>query len=72
MTTAGEIRKKLDAGEWTAVEAAEGLALALGDNPVEGVTPSVLDPETWLLIGELALKAGLGAAKLLGIVKAFL
>ena len=72
MTTAGEIRKKLNAGEWTAIEAAEGLGLAMRDNYVEGVTPSVLDEETWLLIGELCLKAGVGAAKVLTLVKLFL
>jgi hypothetical protein len=72
MTTAGEIRKKLDSGEWTALEAAHGLVLALGDNPVHGVTPAADDAETWLLVGALFLKAGMSAVKVVGLIKALL
>jgi hypothetical protein len=73
MTTAGHIKEKLESGEWTALEAAEGFLRACGDKPaVDGVTPSWKDPDTWALMGLLCEQAGLSVAKLIGVVKAFL
>lgn len=72
MTTAAMIRQEWKAGRWTALEAAEGLCLALSDDTVKGVSPTADDPDTWLLIGELFREAGITAAKALLLVKAVL
>lgn len=71
MTTCAVIHEKLDAGEWTALDAAHGMILSAMDDYVEGVSLSLKDPEFWKLCGHLMEKAGEAAikvAKMIAIV----
>jgi len=71
MTTCQVIHEKLDAGEWTALDAAHGMILSAMDDYVEGVSLSLKDPEFWKLCGHLMEKAGetaIKVAKMIGIV----
>ena len=71
MTTCALIHEKLDAGEWTALDAAHGMILSAMDDYVEGVSLSLKDPEFWKLCGHLMEKAGeatIKVAKMIAIV----
>jgi len=71
MTTCAVIHAKLDAGEWSALDAAHGMILSAMDDYIEGVSLSLKDPEFWKLCGHLMEKAGEAAikvAKMIAIV----
>jgi hypothetical protein len=75
MTTCALIHEKLNAGEWTPLEAAHGMILSAMDDYVEGVSLSMKDPEFWKLCGILTEKAGeeiLKVVKMIGVVVALL
>ena len=71
MTTCAVIHAKLDAGDWSALDAAHGMILSAMDDYIEGVSLSLKDPEFWKLCGHLMEKAGEAAikvAKMIAIV----
>ena len=75
MTTCALIHEKLDAEEWTALEAAHGMILSAMDDYVEGVSLSLKDPEFWKLCAHLMEKAGeevLKITKMIALVVAIL
>jgi hypothetical protein len=76
MTTCALIKEKLEAGEWSALDAAHGMILSALDRPsVEGVSLRLDDPEFWSLGAMLVERAGeeaIKVAKLLAIVVALL
>ena len=74
-TTCALIHAKVDAGEWTSLEAAHGMILSAMDDHVEGVSLSLGDPEFWRLCGHVMEKAGEAAvkvAKMIAVVVALL
>lgn len=75
MTTCSVIREKLEADEWSALDAAHGMILSAMDDYVEGVGLSLKDPEFWKLCGDLMARAGemaIKVAKMIGIVVSLL
>jgi hypothetical protein len=75
MTTCAAIHAKLEAGEWSALDAAHGMILSAMDDYVEGVSLNLKDPEFWKLCGHLMERAGEAAikvAKMIAVVVAIL
>lgn len=75
MTTCAAIHAKLEAGEWTALDAAHGMILSAMDDYVEGVSLSLKDPDFWKLCAHLMEAAGaevIKVAKMIAIVVALL